>query len=397
MSSHSTIPRKLWDPPSPESTALGVFKRSLEEAKRIKLPDYDSLYQWSIRNRAAFWEFCWKYFPIIHEGHYDVVVDEAARIDSIPDWFPGIRLNFAENVLFTAVSDGQASIRSTAGKEDDKIAVTEVREGDAEPTVHLTWKDLRKRTGRFLQALKAAGVQRGDRVAVVASNSIDTLTVFLATTALGALFSSTSTDTGVKGILDRLLQIKPRWVFIDDTTVYNGKIVDLRPKITQIVEGLARTEEFKGVITVPRFRDRPADVSRIPRTQALSEFLSTTSSDQLEFVRVGFRDPFLIVYSSGTTGEPKCIVHAVGGYLLNVNKEGRLNRSMNENAVSLQYTTTGWIMYLSCVSSLIYGARPILYDGSPFLPDVTILVKLLEKHKLVPTIEASGTFTDHKI
>lgn len=381
MSSHTTIPRKLWEPSNPDSTVLGVFKRTLEEEKGLDLRDYSALYQWSIKNRAAFWEFCWKYFPIIHEGNYEFVVDDTARIDSIPDWFPGIRLNFAENVLFTAGKPGQTSKISTAGKEDDKIAVTEVREGDAEPTVHLTWKDLRRRTGRLLQALKAAGVRRGDRVAVVASNNIDTLTIFLATTALGALFSSTSTDTGVKGILDRLLQIQPRWVFIDDTTVYNGKTVDLRPKITQVVEGLANTKEFQGVIAVPRFRDRPADVSQIPRTQTLTQFLRNASSDRLEFVRVGFRDPFLIVYSSGTTGEPKCIVHSVGGYLLNVNKEARLNRSMDENAITMQYTTTGWIMYLSCVSSLIFGARPILYDGSPFLPDVKILVKLLEKHK----------------
>lgn len=383
MSSHSTTPRKLWDPPSPETTTLGIFKRTLEETKGLNLPDYNALYQWSIHNRAAFWEFCWRYFPITHEGKYDYVVDETARIDSIPDWFPGVRLNFAENVLFSTRIAGKISSVSKSGKEDFKIAVTEVREGDVEPTVHLTWRELRRRTGRLLQALKAAGVQQGDRVAVVASNSIDTLIVFLATTALGALFSSTSTDTGVKGILDRLLQIKPKWVFIDDTAVYNGKTVDLRPKITQVVEGLAQTNEFQGVVVVPRFRYRPADVSQIPRIQALSQFLSAASSDQLEFVQVGFRDPFLIVYSSGTTGEPKCIVHSVGGYLLNVNKEARLNRSMDENAVSLQYTTTGWIMYLSCVSSLIFGARPILYDGSPFLPDVTILVKLLEKHRCV--------------
>lgn len=125
------------------------------------------------------------------------------------------------------------------------------------------------------------------------------------------------------------------------------------------------------------------DVKHIPRTQTFADFLSMASSDKLEFTRVGFRDPFLIVYSSGTTGEPKCIVHCVGGVLLNTNKEARLNRSMDATATILQYTTTGWIMYMSCVSALIFGARPILFDGSPFLPDITILVKLLEKHKCV--------------
>jgi acetoacetyl-CoA synthetase len=380
MSAYSAVSRKLWEHPDPESTAMAEFKRSLEEAKGVKLPDYNAMYQWSIKNRSSFWDFCWKYFPIIHEGTYKRVLDENARIDSIPDWFSGIRLNFAENVLFTA---GPGQSITTEGKEDDKIAITEVREGGGEPSVNLTWKELRQRTGRVIQALKAAGVKRGDRVAVVASNSIDTMTIFVATTALGALFSSTSTDTGVKGILDRLLQIDPRWVFVDDTTVYNGKTVDLRPKITQIVEGLSHIKEFQGVISVPRFRDSPVDVKHIPRTQTFADFLSRASSDKLEFTRVGFRDPFLIVYSSGTTGEPKCIVHCVGGVLLNTNKESRLNRSMDTNATVLQYTTTGWIMYMSCISALIFGARPILYDGSPFLPDITILVKLLEKHKCV--------------
>jgi acetoacetyl-CoA synthetase len=168
---------------------------------------------------------------------------------------------------------------------------------------------------------------------------------------------------------------------MDDFAVYNGKTVDLSPKIAQVVEGMAVIPEFQGIISVPRFRERPADISHIPRTRTLADFLAGASSDQLEFVRVRFRDPFLIAFSSGTTGEPKCIVHSVGGVLMNSNKEGRLNRSMNPNAITLQYTTTGWIMYNSCVSALVFGARPILYDGSPFQPDPTILVKLLEKHK----------------
>lgn len=386
MSAYTNIPRKLWEHPNPEATAMAEFKRSLEKAQGVSLPDYNSLYEWSIKNRSSFWDFCWKYFPIIHEGSYNQVVDETARIDSIPDWFAGVRLNYAENVLFTASQPGSPnSTITTVGKEDDKIAATEVREGAAEPSVDLTWRELRRRTGRAIQALKAAGLRKGDRVGAVASNSIDTLTIFLATTALGAIISTTSTDTGVKGILDRLLQIQPKFVFIDDTAVYNGKTVDLRSKIKQVVEGLSSVPEFQGVISVPRFRGNPADIGEIPRTQTLEKFLTGAKSEELEFVRVRFRDPFLIVYSSGTTGEPKCIVHSVGGVILNTNKEGRLNRSMNSNATVLQYTTTGWIMYMSCVSALIFGARPILYDGSPFLPDVTILVKLLEKYKYVST------------
>lgn len=292
-----------------------------------------------------------------------------------------MRLNFAENMLYTA---GQtAGARSTAGKEDNKVALTQVREGGSEPTINFTWAQLRQRTGKFVQALKAAGVGKGDRVAVVASNSIDTLVVFLATTALGGLFSSTSTDTGVKGILDRLLQVKPKWVFVDDAAIYNGKEIDLRAKITDVVDGLQDVKEFQGAISIPRFPNRPADINGVPKTQSLTSFLAQAKSDDLEFVRVGFRDPFLIVYSSGTTGKPKPIVHGVGGVILNNFKEARLHGNHGPWSTILQYTTTGWIMYLSAVSFLLFGGKCVLYDGSPFLPDVKFLIKLLGDHKYV--------------
>lgn len=285
-------------------------------------------------------------------------------------------------MLFTAgpSNNGNPTV-TTTGKEDAKVAVTQIREGGVEPVVDCTWGQLRRRTGKFVQALKAAGVVKGDRVAVVASNSIDTLVVFLATTALGALFSSTSTDTGVKGILDRLLQVKPKWVFVDDFAVYNGRQVDLRPKITEIVDGLHDVKEFLGVISVPRFTTLPADVTSVPKTQPLATFLEKAQSDQLEFVRVNFGDPFLIVYSSGTTGKPKPIVHGVGGIILNMNKEGRLHRNHSPRSTILQYTTTGWIMYLSATACLLSGARSVLYDGSPFLPDAKFLIKLLFEQK----------------
>ncbi|KAL2809115.1 acetoacetyl-CoA synthase [Aspergillus granulosus] len=377
----SQVPRKVWEHPQPEATQMATFKCQLEGTFNIKLQDYNDLYRWSTENRNDFWQFCLKHFPIIHEGSYPYAVDESAPIDSNPDWFPGLKTNFAENILFTPSGDSKPTL-TMHGKEDDKVAVTEVREGAAEPIIHLTWAALRKRTGRLLQALKAAGVQRGDRIAIIASNSIDTLVVFLAVTALGAIFSSTSPDTGVKGVVDRLRQIKPKWVFADDRAVYNGKVIDLLPKLTQIVEHLKVMEDFHGLVCIPRISNDPADVSSITQAVSLSQFVDTTQCDELEFTRVGFRDPFLIVYSSGTTGEPKCIVHSVGGVLLSISKEGRLHLGLDSNSTLLQYTTTGWIMYLSCVSALLSGARTVLYDGSPFLPDQTILVKLLAQEKV---------------
>ncbi|KAI9373199.1 hypothetical protein BJX61DRAFT_398983 [Aspergillus egyptiacus] len=383
MASAADIPRKLWEHPNPKSTQMWAFKQKLEQEKQLSFPTYYDLYTWSVKNRAAFWDFAWKYFPVIHEGTYSTVVDESARIDSIPRWFEGVRLNFAENMLFTAekAADGSHFV-TTTGKEDSKVVATQVREGASEPAISITWSQLRQRTGKLLQALKAVGVTKGDRIAIVASNSIDTLVVFLATTALGALFSSASTDTGVKGILDRLVQIKPKYVFFDDAAVYNGKHIDLRPKITDVVKGLADVPEFKSVVTLSRFSDRPVDVSSVPKAQPLSQLLATAPSDKLEFVRVNFRDPFLVAFSSGTTGKPKPIVHGVGGYILNSNKEARLHRGHGPNSVTLQYTTTGWIMYLSAISGLLFGGRAILYDGSPFIPDAKVLIHLLGKYKV---------------
>lgn len=378
---------------------MGRFRKELERAsgQQLKVPlpnrifnvdhvlihpkSFQDMYQYSVQpeNRTAFWDFCWKYFGLIHEGSYTQIVDESARMDSVPEWFAGVKLNFAENLLFSK------SAGDKTGKEDDKIAVTEVREGAIKDVVHLSWGELRRKTGALLQAMKASGVARGDRVAVCSANSIDTLVVFLATAALGGIFSSSSTDMGVKGVLDRLLQIKPRWLFMDDFAVYNGKTIDLRTKMKDIVLGMGSVSEFKGVVSQPRFAQNPADISQIPRAVTLAHFLEKArGNDRLEFERVRFRDPFLVVYSSGTTGQPKCIVHSVGGVLLNGHKEGGLHGDTTSESVALQYTTTGWIMYLSTVQTLVFGARVVLYDGSPFVPNIMALADLAAQEKYVP-------------
>lgn len=266
------------------------------------------------------------------------MVDPDARMDSIPKWFSGVKVNFAENILFSAgLTD--PSMVTTAGKEDDKVACTEAREGCTE-IKHFTWKQLRERVARLSQAMRAHGVKKGDRVAVVASNSIDTLTVLLAVTTLGGLFTSSSTDMGSTGILDRLRQINPRWVFVDDWAVYNGKSVDLRGKMAEVVRGMRDVAGFQGVVSIPRFQAKPVDISKLPRTMTLAKFLEARrGKSELLFERADFCDPFLIVYSSGTTGIPKCIVHSIGGVLMNGNKEGRLHKDTRPDTVNLQYTT----------------------------------------------------------
>lgn len=165
---------------------------------------------------------------------------------------------------------------------------------------------------------------------------------------------------------------------MDDAAIYNGKTIDLREKMAQIVSGMKDDPEFIGVVTQPRFAS-PKNISSIPKTQTLASFLSKAPAGHPvpDFEKMSFRDPFLVVYSSGTTGMPKCIVHSIGGALLNTAKEGRLHRELSPTSKTLQYTTTGWIMYFAAVTALIFGSHAVLYDGSPFQPTPRRFVELL--------------------
>jgi len=293
-----------------------------------------------------------------------------------------------------------------------------VREGCTEIR-DVTWGELRRQVGRLTSAMRARGVHKGDRIAVVSSNSVDTLAVFLAATALGGLFSSSSTDMGSKGVLDRLTQIRPVWLFMDDAALYNGARVDLRDKMQEIVQGMEGVGEFQGAVSMPRW-ERPLDVKGVARCLTLEDYLSKATTEELQFERVEFSDPFLVVYSSGTTGQPKCIVHSTGGVLVSAAKEGALHRNLGPSTVALQYTTVcsdafnvssqalltildafrqdgsckSFVednkrhntsdtphRYLTSVLSLLHGARTVLYDGSPFQPDLSTFVRLLGDQK----------------
>ncbi|KAI5854439.1 acetoacetyl-coenzyme A synthetase [Tricharina praecox] len=368
------MPRELWRHPDPKSTNMEVFRKQTNARHGVDLQTSDDIHKWSVDNLAAFWGDIWENVGMIHEGAWTSVVDETARIDSIPDWFPGVKLNFTELLLFTKGPKGPLDI-TTIGKEDDKVALTSVREGGTE-MYKVTWGQLRQQVGHLTQALRAHGVRKGDRVAGVVSNSVDALAVFLATVAIGAIYSSSATDMGAKGVLDRMLQIEPMYIFMDDYAVYNRKKTDLRPKMTEIVEGMESVKEFKGMISLPRFAE-PVDISAVPRCQTLATFMEKATAKELILERVPFRHPFFIAYSSGTTGKPKCIVHCGGGSALNMRKEQWLHHRVDSDSTYLQYTTTGWIMYLVQVNTLLVGAHVVLYDGSPFQPGPEAFIRLM--------------------
>ncbi|EQB53733.1 acetoacetate-CoA ligase [Colletotrichum gloeosporioides Cg-14] len=322
------LPRKLWEHPDPKGTEMYQFLESVNIHFGLKLKTFDDLHNWTVAHRSKFYGHLFNYANLIYEGRPSSVVDESLPIDAIPKWFPGVRLNWAENILYSRGPTDAPDHHGVAGKEDEKHAVTEVREGNTGDVRNLSWGDFRRDAGRLAAAMKARGVNEGDRIVLVGANSIETLLVFTAATWLGAIFSSSSTDMGVKGILQRTTQVDPKTELWDDF------------------------------------------------------FKSASSSQPPEFVRIPFHAPFLIYYSSGTTGIPKAIVHTVGGVILNIVKEGRLHESMSSESVCLQYTTTGWIMYLANVAALLNGARVVMYDGSPFVPDLTSFIRILGEQRV---------------
>ncbi|KAK6219987.1 acetoacetate-CoA ligase [Colletotrichum tabaci] len=375
----TTIPRKLWEHPDPKSTEMYRFLQSVNSTFNLQLKTFHDLHSWTVANRTSFYGHLFTHANFIHEGRPTSVVDESLPIDAVPKWFPGVNLNWAENLLYSRSTSDATGHHGIAGKEDDKVAVTEVREGNRGDVRNLTWGELRRDAGSLAAAMKARGVAQGDRIVLVGANSIETLLVFTAATWLGAIFSSSSTDMGVKGILQRTVQVDPKFIFFDDATVYNGKTVDLRGKMAEVVSGMGTCPSFSGLISIPRFT-QPYDVTS-PKTETWSSFLGSPSAPPA-FTRIPFHAPFLIYYSSGTTGIPKAIVHTVGGVMLNSFKEGRLHESMSSESVCLQYTTTGWIMYLANVAALLVGARVVMYDGSPFVPDLTSFIRILGEQRV---------------
>lgn len=169
---------------------------------------------------------------------------------------------------------------------------------------------------------------------------------------------------------------------MDDVAVYNGKTVDLRQKMTEIVAGLSKCDAFDSLIAIPRFRDQPQDVSAVPNAGTLAGLLSSATLPPPDFVRIPFHEPSLICFSSGTTGMPKAITHSVGGLMVSYFKEGRLHEDLGPDDVGMQYTTTGWIMYVANAALLLFGARSVFYDGSPFIPDVGVLIRILAEQKV---------------
>jgi len=352
----------LWKPSDErvENTNMYRFMHYVNERHAKNFTEYEQLYQWSVSEIPAFWETVWDYGEIVHSRGYDQVVDDPARLPGAK-WFRGARLNFAENLL---------------RYRDDRIALSFKGEGQA--TVGITYAQLYDKVARLAKSLRDTGIQAGDRVAGFMPNMIETVVAMLAAASIGAIWSSCSPDFGIKGVLDRFGQIEPRVLFTANGYFYNGKAFDSLGRIAEILKQLPSIQK---VVVVPYTESKP-DPGRVPNGVLFEDFLADEENLEISFEQLPADHPLYIMYSSGTTGVPKCIVHGAVGTLIQHIKELKLHSDLKREDTIFYFTTCGWMMWNWLVSSLTQGARLLLYDGSPFHPDPEALWRMAEEEKI---------------
>ncbi len=339
----------LWTP-APADIEAAPITAFMREAARVSgrgLSDYDDLHRWSIEDREAFWSLVWDYCGVIGEKGARVLVDG----DRMPgaSFFPDARLNFAENLLGHP-GDGEALVF----RGEDKVAY------------RWSWRELRDAVSRLQQYLRAAGIGPGDRVAAMMPNMPETIAAMLAAASLGAVWSSCSPDFGVQGVLDRFGQIEPSIFIAPDGYWYNGKRIAVGEKVAEV---LAKLPTVRKAVIVDYLGGAGELAASIDRAETLAEVLESHAPAELAFERLPFAHPLYILFSSGTTGIPKCIVHSAGGTLLQHLKEHRLHAGIRPGDRFFYFTTCGWMMWNWLVSGLASAATLLLYDGSPFYPD----------------------------
>ncbi len=344
-------PPPLWTPSRERvhATGLARFTASLSAQGHAVGDDYEALWRWSIENQSALWDAVWDWCG--------VVGDKSGRAvetgDHLPEarYFPDARLNFAENLLPRRTGTPAIIARNESGGHRE-----------------VSWRELYDLTSRLAQAMRAAGLEPGDRVALLLPNIPEAVAIALAAAAIGAVISSASPDFGVRGVVDRFGQVGPRLLFVADGYTYRGKRYDTLAKVPRILDGLPTVER---TVVVPNFDE--ATPSTAAYSVTLDDFIAPHPPTDIHFARLPFDHPLYILFSSGTTGVPKCIMHRAGGVLLQHLKEHQLHCDIRAGDRVFYYTTLGWMMWNWLVSALASEATILLYDGSPVHPTTTTL------------------------
>ena len=361
----------LWQASSEaiENSNLSAYQRFISGEHGLSFSNYQQLHQWSVDNSEDFWESIWQFSGVNSSRRYDEVLEDKERFPGAR-WFPGAELNFAENLLRYAQDDDAAS----------KVAiVARLENGERR---ELTYAELNTEVEQLAAGLKAAGVTVGDRVAAFMPNVPETIIAMLAATSLGAMWTSCSPDFGINGVMDRFGQIEPKVLFACDGYHYNGKVIDSLPRVKAIAEQIDSIEQLIVVPVLNRSTPQKLDVSGIANARVYAEVLATENTPALEFAQLPFDFPLYIMYSSGTTGAPKCIVHSVGGTLLQHLKEHQLHTDVKPEDTLFYFTTCGWMMWNWLVSGLASGATLVLYDGSPFAPQPASLIDMIDEEEI---------------
>lgn len=353
----SNDPITLWAPSAADQAAsrLTHYQRWLEQHQGLRFDDYQSLWQWSVQHLDTFWRSIWDHFEVQADGSPEPVL--ASRAMPGARWFPNTRLNYAEHVFRQASPERPALIVRTEGSEAREIS----------------WAELRQQTAAFATTLKSLGVQPGDRVASYLPNQVETVAAFLACASMGAVWSSCAPDMGPSVVFDRLSQIEPKVLLATDSYRYNGKVHDRHDTVEQL---LARLPSVHTVVHVPgpSSAQRPVSWrSRITWDEA------TRQAAELHFDRLPFDHPLWIVYSSGTTGLPKAMVHGHGGVVLTHLKTLALQHDLRVGDRMLFLGGTGWIVWNLQIGGLLTGATTVLYDGNPAWPDDEALWRFMDQ------------------
>jgi acetoacetyl-CoA synthetase len=353
----------LWTPSAERlmNAPISRFIRDINAAYGLEMQNYADLYHWSLAEPDAFWLAVWEFCGVIASERGDTVLADRGCFPGAR-WFPEARLNFAENLL---------------RRGDDGTALIGLLENGTRRT--LSWRALRQEVAALAAALRAAGVAPGDRVAGFLPNIPETIVAMLATASLGAVWSSCSPDFGIEGVLDRFGQIQPKVLFAADGYFYNGKRIDSRERVSAIA---ARLPELALLVIVPLLDTAGATHNLPESAQSYPLLLETHRGAALAFAQLPFDHPLYILYSSGTTGAPKCIVHGAGGTLLQHLKEHQLQVGLRRDDVFFYYTTCGWMMWNWLASGLASGAALLLYDGSPFVREGQLLLDAIDSESI---------------
>ncbi len=353
----------LWQPSEERVNAsvMKAFMKQLEERHGLIFSGYRELHQWSIDQPEMFWDELWSFFDIITSRHYDAVVDDLSKFPGAR-WFPGAELNYAENIL--------------RGRHSDEHAM--IFRGENHTRRVLSWNDLRSQVERLATALREEGIVPGDTVAAYMPNMPETIIAMLASSAVGAVWCSSATDIGPVAAIDRLGQVEPKILFTVDGYTYKGKAFDVTERAAEVAAGIPSLRR----VVVAHYAGDTGRVAAMADGVLWDDYLADDVPEPFLYEQLPAEHPLVVMFSSGTTGKPKCMVQSQAGLLINQLKEIALHHDVTEKDRMLYITTCSWMMWNWMLAALGTGCSLVLFDGNPSYPDSSAIWKILEEEEV---------------